>query len=324
MAGALFRILHAGPQVSVQDGGRRGLMRYGVPASGPMDRAALAIANTALGNPADAPGIEVSRGGLTLECLSGSVGFAVAGGGFILEAGGARQGSWQVAAISAGQRLSLRPGPWGSWTYLAFAGKLEVPDWLGSAATHALSGLGGGMLATGGQIALATAERRAEREGPIPCPVSARPRHRLHVVIGPQERFFGGDTLTTFLTRPFHVTDAADRMGVRLRGPTLAPDATLDMPSEPVLRGSVQVAGDGVATVLLADHQTTGGYPKIATILSADLDGFVQLRPQDTVWFHAIGPEAAVALARRRQRSHAEYLGRLALRQPLMPAFRPS
>jgi biotin-dependent carboxylase-like uncharacterized protein len=314
MAGALFRILHAGPQVSVQDGGRRGLMRYGVPASGPMDRAAFAIANTSLGNPADAPAIEVSRGGLALECLSGSVGFAVAGGGFIVESGGLRQGSWQVAAISAGQRLILRPGPWGSWAYLAFAGQMEVPGWLGSAATHALSGLGGGMLATGGQIALTGAERRAEREGPIPCPVSARPRHRLHVVIGPQERFFSRDTLATFLSHPFQLTDAADRMGVRLRGPALAPDAALDMPSEPVLRGAVQVAGDGVATVLLADHQTTGGYPKIATVISADLDGFAQLRPQDTVRFHAISPDAAVALVRQRHRRHAEYLGRLAQR----------
>lgn len=298
MSDAVLSIAFAGPHVSVQDGGRLGLMRYGVPASGPMDRASFAAANLALGNPADAPGIEISLGGLVLECLSGMVGFAVAGGGFVVDHDGERRGSWSVATLRPGERLAIRPGFWGSWCYLALAGALQVPRWLGSASTHALSGLGGGRLATGQRLVVADAARREAREGAIPCPVGARPRSELRVTMGPQERFFAPEALAAFRAGPWRMTDAWDRMGVRLAGPLIAPEAALDMPSAPVMRGSVQVAGDGVATVLLADHQTTGGYPRIATVLDCDLDAFVQLRPRDRVIFRPVTPETAIAIAR--------------------------
>ncbi len=116
--------------------------------------------------------------------------------------------------------------------------------------------------------------------------------------MGPQERFFAPDVQAAFLTDVFRVTDAGDRMGVRLRGPKLVPEGALSIPSEPILRGSVQVAGDGVATVLMADHQTTGAIPKIATVIGADLDGFAQLRPRDAVIFQSVSPDAAVGAAR--------------------------
>jgi allophanate hydrolase len=134
----------------------------------------------------------------------------------------------------------------------------------------------------------------------------------LHVVPGPQDRFFAPETMTAFLAGPYRLTDAYDRMGVRLQGPALPPHAPLDMPSEPIVRGSVQVAGDGVPTVLLADHQTTGGYPKIATVIDTDLDAFVQLRPRDMVAFQAVTPERAVELARMRAASAARYLAAIA------------
>lgn len=303
MSEAVLAVSFAGPHVSVQDGGRPGLMRYGVPRSGPLDRRSFAAANLALGNPAGAPGIEVSMGGLILQCLSGAVGFAVAGGGFIVEHAGDRRGSWSVATLRAGEALTIRPGPWGSWCYLAFAGRLQVPQWLGSASTHAISGLGGGRLTRGTQLVIADAARRAECR--IPCPVTARPRHELRVTPGPQQRFFSARTISDFLSGAWRMTDAWDRMGVRLAGPLIAPQAALDMPSGPVVRGSVQVAGDGVATVLLADHQTTGGYPRIATVLDCDLDGFVQLRPRDRVSFRPVSAEQAISLARTAQRGRA-------------------
>jgi allophanate hydrolase len=120
------------------------------------------------------------------------------------------------------------------------------------------------------------------------------------VVLGPQDRFFTREAIAALVGAPYRLTDAYDRMGVRLRGPQLVPEGALSIPSEPILRGSIQVAGDGVPAVLLADHQTTGGYPKIATIVSAHLDGFVQLRPHEVVRFHAVTPEEAVGLARLR------------------------
>lgn len=314
MTTAQLTVTFAGPHVSVQDGGRFGMMRYGVPASGALDRLALRAANTALGNHADAPGIEVSIGGLSLQCEQGEVSFAVAGGGFIIDHAGRRFGSWSVATLRAGEGLRIRPGPWGSWCCLAFAGRMAVRDWLGSSATHALSGLGGGRVSTGASLTITDAEQRAVREGDFPCPVFARPGHRPHITFGPQDRFFSPAAQFDLLTGPWHMTDAWDRMGVRLRGPKIAPDAALDIPSEPVLRGSVQVAGDGVATVLLADHQTTGGYPKIATVLDCDLDAFVQLRPRDLVQFTAVTPHAAILIARRKARAVAQYLESLGRR----------
>ncbi|AOF92398.1 biotin-dependent carboxyltransferase family protein [Sinorhizobium sp. RAC02] len=298
MSDVALSVTFAGPHVSVQDGGRPGMMRYGVPRSGPMDRRSFAAANIALGNAPDAPGIEISMGGLMLECLSGVVSFAVAGGGFIVDHAGQKRGSWSIATLKGGEKLAIRPGPWGSWCYLTFAGILEVPQWLGSASTHALSGFGGGRLSAGQRLHIAHAARREEREGAIPCPVSARPRRDVRVTIGPQQRFFGADALAAFLAGGWRMTDAWDRMGVRLAGPAVAPEASLDMPSEPIVRGSVQVAGDGVATVLLSDHQTTGGYPKIATVLECDLDAFVQLRPRDPVLFRSVTASEAVSIAR--------------------------
>lgn len=321
---AQLRVVSVGPLVSVQDGGRIGLARFGVPQSGPMDRRAHCIANQALGNPAGAAAIEVSRGGLVVVCEAGPVTLALAGGGFSIRrcdqslAGKALVGqtlpgqalpgqtlpSWCVATLHSGQSLIIRPGHWGSWTYLALPG-LEAWRWLGSAATHLASGLGGGLLQEG-QI-LRLADRPPRPDAAIPRPVTARPGPVFRVVMGPQQRFFAPETLAGFLSQPFTLTDASDRMGVRLSGPPL-PIAALDMPSEPILRGSIQVAGDGVATVLLADHQTTGGYPKIATLLSQDTDRFAQLRPRDRVWFTAITPQQAIAQSRTSAASFTRYL----------------
>ena len=312
MSDAVLSVEAAGPQVSIQDGGRVGFMRYGVPRSGPLDRRSMAAANLALGNPADSPAIEVSAGGVSVECLSGAVTFAVAGGGFIVEHAGSRRGSWSVATLESGEKLAIRPGHWGSWCYLAFAGALQSPRWLGSAATHAASGLGGGALAAGRRLTIAGAERREGREGAIACPVGARPRHEARVTLGPQQRFFSPEAIEDFLGGVWEMTDAWDRMGVRLSGPAIAPHAALDMPSEPVPRGAVQVAGDGIAALLLADHQTTGGYPKIATVLDCDLDALAQLRPRDPLRFVLVSPEEAIAAARAAAQAETQYRQALA------------
>ncbi|MGL4312098.1 MAG: biotin-dependent carboxyltransferase family protein [Paracoccaceae bacterium] len=313
-----LRVVHAGPLVSVQDGGRRGLMRFGVPASGPMDRKALAIANVAVGNPSDAAGIEVSASGLTLDCTAGEVTLALAGGGFDVAVDDTRQPDWAVFGLHAGQRLSVRAGAWGSWACLAVAGRLEAPDWLGSRATHALSGLGGGALTTGQVIRIADAERRTGREGALDVPDFATARHLLHVVPGPQDRHFAPDALSTLTGQPFAVTPAFDRMGMRLAGPGLVPTGALGIPSEPVVRGSIQVAGDGVATILMADHQTTGGYPKLATVLADDLDGLAQCRPGDSLRFRAITAAEAVALARSRATTFHDWLESLKPPRPTL------
>jgi allophanate hydrolase len=279
-----------------------------------MDRTALALANAALGNAPGAAAVEVSPGGVQLDLVAGALSVAVAGGGFIVEKNGAKGGSWSVLSLTAGDRLVIRPGPWGSWCYLAVAGRIVAPEWLGAQATHALSGLGGGALISGGTLRIAAADLRPVREGAIPCPVWARPRPEVQVVIGPQERFFPAEALAAFLSRPFRLTASHDRMGMRIDGPKLLPERALSIPSEAVLRGSVQVSGDGTATVLMADHQTTGGYPKIATLAGPETDRLAQGRPGDTLLFRAIPPEAALHLARQRAAQLAACIAGLANR----------
>jgi allophanate hydrolase len=133
----------------------------------------------------------------------------------------------------------------------------------------------------------------------------------VHVTLGPQDRFFDAEALDLLRNGPWRMTTAWDRMGVRLDGPALQPNAPLDMPSGPVTRGAIQVAGDGVATILLADHQTTGGYPRIATVLDCDLDGLMQLRPRDRLAFTPVTPEQAITIARRAAKGAARYLAGL-------------
>ncbi|MES2433220.1 MAG: biotin-dependent carboxyltransferase family protein [Pseudomonadota bacterium] len=311
MTTATLSVRFAGPHVTIQDQGRPGLMRYGVPASGPMDRQSFALANAAIGNPAGHPGIEISLGGLSLHCLTGVVTLALVGGGFIAETNARKLGAWRILTLNAGETLTIRPGPWGSWSYLAFAGDLQAESWLGSRATHGSSGFGGGKLTADQTLTITDAQTLPEREGPIPCPVWARPRHLLRCTLGPQDRFFSAETLNTFTSARFETTDAFDRMGLRLRGPSVAPTNALSIPSEPILRGSVQVSGDGVATVLLSDHQTTGGYPKITTVLSCDLDSFVQCRPRDAVMFQTVTPAESIEITRQNAQRFAAFEDRL-------------
>lgn len=311
MTRALFRVEHAGPLTTVQDRGRFGYLRYGVTEAGPMDRQAFAIAQAALGNPPGAAAIETTIGGVTLRCLEGAVTVASVGGGFHTLLDGKPVGAWAVFTLREGSLLTVRPGYWGSWTYLAFAGDIVAPAWLGSRATNVLSDFGGKRLEAGQDLEIRDAACRPERERDLPLPVTSRPRQEIRVVLGPQDRFFAPATIRQFLSEPFTLSNEYDRMGVRLRGPMLPIAAKLDMPSEAIPRGSVQVPGHGDPIVLLADHQTTGGYPKIAVLASVDQDAFAQLRSRDRVAFRAVSLDQAVAIARTRRSAQRHYLDAL-------------
>ena len=306
MAAAHLKVLHAGPLVTIQDAGRPGNLRIGAPRSGPMDRPAFAVANALLGNPEGTTGIEVSLGGLTLTCQDGSVTVAIAGGAFRVQVDGKPLKTWGVVTLRAGSKLAISPGATGSWTYLAFAGRLRSKRWLGSAATHSTSGFGGGAIKAGDTLVVEEAEERADRERELTPPAWLQPKHDIAIVLGPQDRHFSSSTVQALVSEPFALTDAFDRMGVRLAGPSLTPSVSLDIPSEALSRGSIQVAGDGVASVLLADHQSTGGFPKIATLVSSDVDRIAQLRSKDIVRFHSVAPAEAVLLARAEAKRLAE------------------
>lgn len=302
MVRAVLVVEKAGPLTTYQDAGRIGHLRYGVTWSGPVEPIGFAAAQGAVGNPPNTPAIELSHGGIALRCIEGAVRFALAGGDFAAACDGRALGPWVSAVVAAGSRLVVRDGNVGNWATLAFGGQIDCPVWLGSHATLALAGLGGGRLAAGDRI-IVDADPVGDHDTRVIAqpPIETGP---IRVVIGPQQAHFAAETLATLLAEPFVIGRAFDRMGLGLDGPALPP-LSLTMLSSPVIAGAIQINGAGVATILLADHQTTAGYPRIATVISADLPRIAQLRPGMPVCFSAISAAQAVAIARNAARLSA-------------------
>ncbi|MDB4077897.1 biotin-dependent carboxyltransferase family protein [Amylibacter sp.] len=312
MSDVEFSISYAGPLVTFQDIGRPGNMRYGVSASGPMDIVSFEAANAVLGNETKQTAIEISLGGLILQCHEGSITLAITGGDFLIEYQGQKISSWTVLTIQKGERLSVRAGKSGSWAYLAFSGKLNVKDWLNSSSTHSTSGFGGGVLKTGQKFTLEDASNQANRIGPILKP-NFNTNDLIHAVLGPQDQYFMNTAIKIFSDSIFKVSDNYDRMGMQLTGPKLELKSALSIPSEPVVKGSIQVSGDGIPTILLADHQTTGGYPKIATVISSDINRLVQLRSNQNVEFILINSNEALQKTRKFLDMKEKYLQKISI-----------
>jgi allophanate hydrolase len=312
MSDVEFSISFAGPLVTFQDIGRPGNMRYGVSASGPMDIVSFEAANAVLGNETKQTAIEISLGGLILQCHEGSITLAITGGDFLIEYQGQKISSWTVLTIQKGERLSIRAGKSGSWAYLAFSGKLNVKDWLKSNSTHSTSGFGGGVLKTGQKFTLTDASNQANRIGPILKP-SFNTNDLIHAVLGPQDQYFMNTAIEIFSDSIFKVSDNYDRMGMQLTGPKLELKSALSIPSEPVVKGSIQVSGDGIPTILLADHQTTGGYPKIATVISSDINRLVQFRSNQSVEFILISSNEALQKTRKFLDMKEKYLQKISI-----------
>ena len=312
MSDVEFSISYAGPLVTFQDIGRPGNMRYGVSASGPMDIVSFEAANAVLGNETKQTAIEISLGGLILQCHEGSITLAITGGDFLIEYQGQKISSWTVLTIQKGERLSVRAGKSGSWAYLAFSGKLNVKDWLNSSSTHSTSGFGGGVLKTGQKFTLTDASNQANRIGPILKP-NFNTNDLIHAVLGPQDQYFMNTAIKIFSDSIFKVSDNYDRMGMQLTGPKLELKSALSIPSEPVVKGSIQVSGDGIPTILLADHQTTGGYPKIATVISSDINRLVQFRSNQSVKFVLINSNEALQKTRKFLDMKEKYLEKLSI-----------
>lgn len=310
MSDVEFSISFAGPLVTFQDIGRPGNMRYGVSASGPMDIVSFEAANAVLGNDTKQTAIEISLGGLILQCHEGSITLAITGGDFLIEYQGQKISSWTVLTIQKGERLSVRAGKSGSWAYLAFSGKLNVKDWLNSSSTHSTSGFGGGVLKTGQKFTLTDASNQANRIGPILKP-NFNTNDLIHAVLGPQDQYFMNTAIKIFSDSIFKVSDNYDRMGMQLTGPKLELKSALSIPSEPVVKGSIQVSGDGIPTILLADHQTTGGYPKIATVISSDINRLVQFRSNQSVKFVLINSNEALQKTRKFLDMKEKYLQKI-------------
>ncbi len=292
----------AGPGVTIQDLGRHGATRWGVTGCGAMDPSALRLANRALGIPDGAAAIEVSLGGIEIEAEGAPIGVAVVGGAFDVRLDGRALASAAALTLRPGMRLTVRAGAAWAWASVAIAGTIDVAPVLGSRSTHTrshLGGLDGRGLRAGDRLAIVDPRRGPEMPAAIDTAPLSADRGPIRVVLGPQDDHFDAATIAAFLATDWRLAPRSDRMAVALEGPPLAHAKGHDIVSDAVAHGAIQVPGSGLPFVLMADRQPTGGYPKIATVIGADLGRMAQIRPGETVRFAAVSLEAAVAARRR-------------------------
>ncbi len=316
-ADTVLRILSARPGVTLQDAGRHGYLRFGVTAAGPMYSLAHATANLAVGNQAGATALEVSVGGIEVTAEFAPLTVAVAGGEFALSLDGRPLPSAVVLTLDEGAVLKIRAGVRGSWCYLAIAGQLNVPKMLGSHATHTRTGFGGvngRAIVAGDRLGIARAGTLAPPASTIVAPWLDRRFDTLRVVLGPQHDYFADDQIAAFLAGPWTVSAKGDRMACFLDGPRLTHARGYNIVSDGIALGAIQVPGDGRPIVLMADRQSTGGYPKIATIIGPDLGRLAQARPGTTFRFAAVSIAQAVAV----RREEAALLARGVVVEPLL------
>ncbi len=302
-----LNVLEGGFLTTVQDGGRRGWARYGVPPSGPLDWLALQIANLLVGNAAGAAGLEVTLTGPLLRASHACL-MAVCGAEFELWAGDVPVPMWHAVFVRPGQEFRFGSRRSGARAYLAVAGGIALDPFLGSCATYLpgrLGGLDGRALRSGDCLPIGPTDGDISMRAGRAWPRAARPGYvanpTLRVVMGPQADHFTPEAIQTFLSSPYQVLAASDRMGYRLKGAALTHCGKGEIVSDGVMMGSVQVPPDGQPIVMMADHQTTGGYPKLATVIRADWPQLAQCLPGDWVRFSAVSIAAAQAAWREQQ-----------------------
>ena len=309
-----LEVLEPGLLTTVQDHGRPGWRRAGVSGSGPMDGPALRAANHAVGNAAGAAALECTVAGPRLRFLA-TTRFALAGGDLSAVLHRDDLGAWPVPLGSpvlarAGNVLAFGARRSGSRTYAAFAGGIDVPPVLGSRSTDLTAGFGGvagravragDLIALGGSGAEhgprlpSTGGFGGAGEPPQLDPHSARADDvTVRVILGPQDDHFGPEALAAFLGEACTLAAESDRVGCRLHGPRLAHRGAAEIVTDGMVPGCVQVPPDGQPIVMMAGGPTTGGYPKIATVVSADLPALAQLLPgEGRVRFRAVSVEEA-------------------------------
>lgn len=318
---AALEVLSAGFHTTVQDLGRHGFQNLGVPVSGALDSLSLRVANGLLGNDEGSACFEILYHGPTFRVLRGSVRIA-------LSSGSVQIPDDPELTIDGGRSVSLRegqsfrlvcPGTL-ACCYLAVQGGLLLEPLLGSQSTFVRGGFGGfqgRQLRAGDVVPLRRSTAASQDEVQLKHPLPDRLHDPIRVVLGPQSEFFTGPAIAAFLSEEFGISGSSDRMGMRLDGPRIAHRDGYNIVSDGIATGAIQVPGSGQPVVLLADHQTTGGYPKIGGVISADVPAVGRRRVGGRIRFKAVSLQEAV-LGRREQEQ--ALVRAIATRGPVAPA----
>jgi antagonist of KipI len=284
----MIRVVAAGLQTTVQDLGRFGWAQFGVSASGAADGLSLRAANLLAGNAEGAAGIEMTLVGPTLAFERAAT-IVLGGSDF-----GAGLPLWTPVEVAAGAVVKFGPTRSGARGCVAVRGGLAVVKHMGSASTHVLTGVGGRPLRVGDVLEIGEDVVGRARVGSAPPFARTGP---LRATAGPQAGRFGSELYGS----AYVVAEESNRMGIRLRGPSI-PSPAGGMLTEGTSLGAVQIPPDGQPIVLFVEHQTTGGYPKPANVVSADLWRLGQLRPREEVSFELVTLDAALGLLQDQER----------------------
>jgi biotin-dependent carboxylase-like uncharacterized protein len=298
-----LEIIHPGLHTTIQDMGRFGFQDLGVPTAGALDMVGLRLANALVGNRPGEACLEISYMGPVIRVTAPTVRMAIAGDIRLLMADGGPPRpveSNRSHRLKQGDTLTMGAVMGASTAYLAVEGGFDLAPVMGSLSCYGRAGLGplGGKPPVAGTILpLRLAQCRDGDELALRTPMDYGDGP-IRVVLGPQREFFTDEAIATLLGSEYRITKEADRMGLRLEGPRLTHGGGADIPSDGLVSGCIQVPGNGSPIILLADHQTVGGYAKIATVISADLPRLGRAVPGTVLTFAAL-PVAEAEAARR-------------------------
>ncbi len=301
-----MRVISPGVLSLIQDGGRRGFQRFGVSVSGAMDPDSLVLGNRLVGNQPGFAAVEVTFGGAEFAFDEDAF-IAITGADLSATIDGTPVPLWESFLAPAASTLSFGAPAIGMRAYLCVAGGVTSAPVLGSRSTHVASGIGGndgGPLKAGDELPVGPApDVRDHLRVPMDLVPGIESSITVRVVPGPQEDAFTAAGVGTFYGSGYAISDRSDRQGVRLEGPEIAAvNERYDIVSDAVVFGSIQVPGDRKPIILLADRQTTGGYPKIGTVASVDIPKLAQAHPASNIRFERTEVGAAQTAARDRRR----------------------
>ena len=298
-------IENPGLLTTVQDKGRFGYAQFGVTPSGPMDVESFQIANLLVGNSPGERALEATVLGPTFRVTEDTV-IAIAGADMSPTLNGVSISMHRAISVPAGSEVKLQAAKDGSRAYIAFRGGLDVPLVMGSRATNLqnhIGGVDGRKLIKGDNIPLRPVSgvlpNLAHRS--VAHHIRRKRENTIRVLLGPQDDCFTGEGLTTFLETPYTVSREFDRMGCRLKGQAITHKTDGNIISDGIVNGAIQVPTTGQPIIMLAERQATGGYTKIATVISVDLPVIGQCCPGDILRFQAVSVEEAHRLLKQEQ-----------------------
>ena len=298
MSTPIFRVIKPGLQTTVQDLGRYGYQQFGVSPAGAMDPYAMQIANILVGNNRGEAVLEVSVIGPSLEALSDMV-VSICGGDFSPTIDGQRIQTWKSFLLKKGQVLSVGRCKHGARTYLAIAGGIDVPTVLASKSTFINGSMGGheGRALKKEDTLSGFPEIRKPFKSVHPDLISDfQTQTVIRVILGPHHELFTEQSLRQFLSAEYRISPQSNRMGYQLNGPKLEHTNGPDITSDPIPLGGIQVPASGQPIILMADHQTTGGYTRIATVISVDIPRLAQAVPDTMIKFSQVSLDEAQRL----------------------------